>query len=282
MKKHILENIMNEQTKINELIAISKNEIEKRTSDINFFTKPMKGETKEDIEKANKLLKDIDNTPHYFVLACVMDMGMQAEYVWIIPYKITKAFFELGYIKNNTIEEMANIEYDKYDYVFTKYYNKKLHRYNYMTERFYKAILHIKDKYNCNAANIWKNEPSSKTVVQRFREFYGVGQKISTMATNILAREFRIKYSDYSSVDISLDVQVIFVMKRLGIVNYDEDEDLFKASIVLKCREMNPDYPGIFDYALWKAGRDYCTEKKPNCKECYFKNICLHFTNLPS
>ena len=36
------------------------------------------------------------------------------------------------------------------------------------------------------------------------------------MATNILARQFKIPMSDYYSVDISLDVHIQRVLKRLG------------------------------------------------------------------
>ena len=250
-----------------------------KIADINFFQEPVKGENKEDIVLANNLLADIKNTPHFFVLACVMDMGKKSEYVWMIPYKVMKAFMELGYIKNYSFEELIKVEFEKYDYVFSSHYGKKLHRFNYMTKRFYDAVIHIKEKYQNNAANIWKNKPSSKIVVQRFREFNGVGQKISTMATNILARDFKVEYSDYKSVDISLDIQVIQVMKKLGLVKYDDDENLFNASIVLKCREMYPEYPGIFDYALWNAGREYCSNQNPKCSSCYFNNICEYANN---
>lgn len=265
---------MNRTDKINEFINISKKEAKVVQIEINFFPKPIKGETKGDLNNANNFLKDITNTPHFFVLACVMDMGISAEYAWIIPYKIFKAFIEQGFVKDYSFEGLSKVEYEKYEYVFTEYYGKKLHRYNYMVKRFFDAVIHIKEKYQNNAANIWKDEPSSKTVVQRFREFNGVGQKISTMAANILARDFKVKYSDYKNVDISLDIQVIRVMKKLGFVKFDEDEELFKASIVLKCREMYPEYPGIFDYALWKAGREYCSNINPKCNVCFFNKIC--------
>lgn len=265
---------MNKMEKINEFINVSKHWANIVNIDINFFPKPIKGEKKEDLEKANNFLKDIENNPHFFVLACVMDMGISAEYAWIIPYKVIKAFVEQNLTKDYSFEELPKIEYEKYDYVFTNYYEKKLHRYNYMSKRFYDAVMQIKEKYKNDASNIWKDKPSSKTVVQRFREFNGVGQKISTMAANILARDFKVKYSDYKNVDISLDIQVIRVMKKLGFVKFDDDEELFKAGIVLKCREMYPEYPGIFDYALWKAGRDYCSNVNPKCNACFFNGIC--------
>jgi len=47
---------------------------------------------------------------------------------------------------------------------------------------------------------------------------------------------------------------VIRVMQRSGLVDIDADID----SIILKARELNPDYPGIIDLACWEIGRTWC------------------------
>src|SRR5690554_7296394 len=62
----------------------------------------------------------------------------------------------------------------------------------------------------------WRGNPSSAAVVYRFLQFDGVGPKIATMATNILARDFKIPMSDYYSVDISTDVHILRVLRRSG------------------------------------------------------------------
>ena len=41
-------------------------------------------------EKQNKFLNDLENYPHAFVLACLMDKKIKAERAWAIPYKIYK------------------------------------------------------------------------------------------------------------------------------------------------------------------------------------------------
>lgn len=39
-------------------------------------------------------------------------------------------------------------------------------------------------------------------------------------------------------------------------------------------RELNPEYPGIFDLSTWKIGRNWCYPKNPNCKNCYLNKYC--------
>lgn len=53
------------------------------------FLAPKKfmGTTK--VPEADALLNDIENYPHFFVLACVMDRQFVSEKVWLIPYKIS-------------------------------------------------------------------------------------------------------------------------------------------------------------------------------------------------
>ena len=104
-----------------------------------------------------------------------------------------------------------------------------LHRYTEgMSKNFHAAVGLIQKKYNGNAAEIWEGEPSSADVVYRFLEFQGVGPKIATMAANILARHFKVRFKDYYSIDISADVHVRRVFARLGLT---DPEDSIEAVI---------------------------------------------------
>ncbi len=191
-----------------------------------------------------------------------MDRQIKAETAWMIPYKICQVF---GDFSMKTL-----ISKSKSDYV-NAFRNNKLHRFvDKMGEVFYEAVQRIHRDYADDASNIWKGKPSSATVVYRFLEFDGVGVKIATMATNILARQYKVEFSDYYSIDVSPDVHVRRVMYRMGLVEKNANND----KIIYKARELCPEFPGIIDYSLWQLGRDTCKAGKADCENCLVKKEC--------
>ena len=211
---------------------------------------------------SNAFLNDLENYPHAFVLACCMDRQTKAERAWMIPIKIKDAFgsFEM--------RDLALKSLDEYRSVFSE---NNLHRFNdTMAEVFYNAVQRIHNQYGDDASAIWSGCLSSASVVYRFLEFDGVGIKIATMAANILARQFKIPFSDFYSIDVSPDVHVRRVMHRLGLVDKDADND----KIIYKAREMYPEFPGIIDYSLWEIGRTWCRPTEPDCENCIVASEC--------
>ena len=111
--------------------------------------------------EADDLLNDINNFPHAFVLACIMDRQIKAERAWLIPYEISK---EIGGFK---FSRLLEIEQNQFRKIFNR---KNLHRFNdTMAEYFYLAIQKIHRDYNDDVSNIWKGEP--KKVQQWLRDF---------------------------------------------------------------------------------------------------------------
>jgi hypothetical protein len=213
-------------------------------------------------EDADNYLNDIENHSHFYVLACSMDRKIPAERAWIIPYKVGQ---EIGGYSFNKFE---TVSLESLQEIFI---SKRLHYFNnIMFKIFYNAIQKIKSKYGGNASNIWKNSPPSATVVKRFLEFNGIGIKIATMAVNALSRNFKVSFADKRYIDISPDVQVKRVFKRLGFI---EDENNIDA-LIYTARELNPDYPGIFDFSVWDLGRDLCRPREPSCNECFLNTLC--------
>ncbi len=90
------------------------------------------------------------------------------------------------------------------------------------------------------------------------------------MATNILARDFKIPMQDKICIDISPDVHVRRVFKRLGFISDTRNID----ELVYCAKELYPEYPGIFDLSAWEIGRNWCRPENPNCNICYLDKYC--------
>lgn len=237
------------------LVEIAKNEFKKNIAIVHFT----------DDEEQNKFLNDLSKYPHAFVLACLMDKQMKAERAWEIPYKVFK---ELGRFD---INYLSAVPLSKYKEMFNK---GSFHRFNDTSAtNFYNAVIKIKRDYNGDASKIWANNPSSASVVSRFLEFDGIGIKIATMATNILARQFKIPMSDYYSIDISPDTHIQRILKRLGYLSENATID----QVIYKAREINPEFPGLIDFSCWKIGRENCHPNNPTCKSCPLNNECKYF-----
>jgi len=192
-----------------------------------------------------------------------MDRQIKAEKAWLIPYEISEE------IKSFELSKLLRINQADMIEIFKR---KSLHRFNeVMGKNFYRAIQKIHDDYQDDASNIWKDTPRSATVVRRFLEFNGVGVKIATMAANVLARDFKIPMKDYINIDISPDIHVKRVFKRLGFISKDASND----ELIYCARELNPMYPGIFDLSCWEIGRSWCRPHKPVCEKCYLNNYCI-------
>lgn len=230
----------------------------KRGRDVSFAEDP----------EADKLVKDLNDYPHAFVLACLMDRQYPAKRVWAIPYRLRERLgtFEFG--------KLVKIPQSTFGKVMGK--RPALHRlHKEMAKNCHKAVRRIADSYKGNAANIWNDNPSSATLVRRFLEFDGVGPKIGTMSANLLVRFFDVKVKDYYSIDISPDVQIRRVLFRLGFI----PKGASPTYVTYVARELSPTYPGVFDWYLWEHGRDICRPKKPKCSECELMPYCKYYKN---
>ena len=213
--------------------------------------------------QADTLLNDLENMPHAFVLACVMDRQIKAELAWLIPYLISE---KLGNFEFQTLAALSLQEVEKLMTV-----PSPLHRFpSEMSKNFYFAVQTIAKDYGGLASNIWNNKPSSAEVIYRFLQFRGIGQKIGTMAANILARNFKVEFSDYYSIDISVDVHIKRVFYRLGLI----PDQASNEQIIFRARALSPQFPGLLDLPVWEIGRTWCKPSEPNCSECYMRQVC--------
>jgi len=210
----------------------------------------------------DKYLNDLDYYPHFFVLACVMDRQMKAERAWMIPYFVSQ---EIGHQDFQSFSKLSLEETNKI------FQDNRLHRFNeIMANYLYKAIQRIKTNYQGDASLLWKTNLSSATIMRRFLQFDGIGIKIASMATNILARDFKVPMKDKICIDISPDVHVRRVFTRIGFI----EKGATVEELVYCAKEMNPEYPGIFDLSIWEIGRNWCKPYNPICNSCYLNSYC--------
>jgi endonuclease-3 len=244
---------MNERP-IRDILVERGRELIHATKQPNQFTK---------VPEADALLNDLDAQPHAFVLACAMDRQVKAEKAWIIPYRISE---KIGGFSMAKLSQLSPTEMNR-----LMSQPEPLHRFvETMSKALFSAIQHIGSRYMGDAGRIWMGTPSSAEVVYRFLEFDGVGPKIATMAANILARDFKIPFADYFSIDISADVHIRRVFSRLGFAPRDASVE----QIIYKARALHPEFPGMMDLPCWEIGRMWCKAGKPNCEACYMKTLC--------
>jgi endonuclease III len=212
---------------------------------------------------ADALLNDLSGHPHAFVLACIMDRQIKAEKAWLIPYRISEK------LDGFSFEALQRLSRD--DVLHLMKEPEPLHRFvDQMSGLFYAGVQRLARQYAGDAARIWAGRPSSSEVLFRFLEFKGIGPKIGSMATNILAREFKIPFSDYHSIDISADVHVCRVFSRLGLCA----EGASVEQVINKARSLYPKFPGMMDLPCWEIGRNWCKPQGPECGGCYMRDLC--------
>ena len=225
--------------------------------------------SEEEREENERYLKDIHNYPHALVLSALMDRGVKAEHVWILPILIKR---EIGSIDFSDIYELLTLERCENIIV-----NQIHHRYGHQQAIYLRnAIEKIHDDYNSNISNLWINKPSSSKVVAGFLQFTGCGIKIATMIPNILYRNLNVSFSDYIGIEVSPDLQVIKILKRTGLVPIGLNDELTKQLVIYKAKEINPSYPGVIDLVCWEIGRNYCKESEntSKCESCPIGSLC--------
>jgi len=215
------------------------------------------------VPEADALLNDLNAHPHAFVLACVMDRQMKAEKAGLIPHRISE---QLGGFSMKSLIRLSRADVNR-----LMSQPEPLHRFvDIMSGCFHSAVQHIHEQYADDASRIWTGKPSSAEVVYQFLEFDGVGPKIASMAANILAREFKIPFGDYFSIDISADVHVRRVFARLGLCLADPTVE----QVIYKARALHPEFPGMMDLPCWEIGRNWCKSRGPECGGCYMRDLC--------
>ena len=215
------------------------------------------------VHDQDELTKDIERRPHAFVLACLMDSRVKTAVSWAVPHHVAERIGGFGF------DALRRLGQPEWEQLMTG--PPALHCFPAKMARVaYLGFERIANQYQGDAARIWSGRPSSALVVCRFLEFWGARVKIATMAANILARDLKVPMSDYYSIDISPDVHVRRVFRRLGLIIPDADDTF----IIYRARALSPDFPGLLDLPTWEIGRTWCRPSNPDCGACYMNQVC--------
>ena len=212
--------------------------------------------------EANALVNDLEGHPHAFVIACLMDRTVRTERAWHIPFAVAT---RIGDSSFGAFEQLTE------DQIRGILQEDGLHRHPApMAQTFRMALDRIGSVYAGDASSIWAGTPSSTRLVLNFLEFSGAGPKIASMAANILVRDMKVPVSDRIAIDISADSHVQRVFGRLGITR----ENPIEYEVILRARELNLPYPGVFDLPVWEIGRRWCRVGTPLCGPCTMNHLC--------
>lgn len=201
--------------------------------------------------------------PFAFVLAICLDRGTTADVIWTIPYYLRE---QLGHLDPKLISEMSEEELKS---VYARLPKKP--RYINAAPRTIAEIAHlVVTEFGGEATGIWTNK-AAREVKATFREVYGVGPGIASMAVLLIERAFGEMFTelDRPQMDIKPDVQTMKVLFRLGVADTQDEYEAVQAA-----RHLNPAFPGALDNALWLIGRKWCHTQDPNCEECPLNAVC--------
>jgi len=216
-------------------------------------------------EEVDEALNNIEEFPHLYLLGAQMDRGIESHVAWEIPYRL----FEILELKSLEFEEFRKLSIEDLVQVFIQ---NNLHRYPAKMARiFYNTLEHVTQAYEGDATRLWNDQPSSATLIKRFLQFDGMGLRIATRTANGLFRDFKIRLSDSSSLDVTPELPVRRVFRRTGFINrHASDEEL-----IYSARELHLRYPGIFEKPCWEIVHRVCKSENPLCNECPLDSSCL-------
>jgi uncharacterized HhH-GPD family protein len=207
---------------------------------------------------ANQLLLD---DSFAFLLGVIFDQNIPAERAWRAPYDLKT---RLGHLDPRRIAHDLPAVHQA---VGTP---PKLHRYvEHLPDWTVAAAARVVSEYGGDAARIWNDEPTARTLIQRLEAFAGIGQKKAAMAVEMLERDLGYTIKDMTGSDIAYDVHVRRVFLRTGLAHTDDPDHMINVA-----RELHPERPGEIDYPVWAIGRRWCHAGIPDCPACPLRAAC--------
>jgi len=203
----------------------------------------------------------LERDPNAFLVGVLFTQGIPAERAWQAPYLLCLRLgtLEPAYLSKHADEVRAAVQS-----------KPMLHRFKETLPRWIvSAADRLETHYDGDAAAIWQSGSSVLDVIERLSAFDGIGRKKAVMATEILARHFRVPFTDREAGQVAFDIHVRRVFLRSGLA--DEDSP---AAIERAATRWSPDAPGLLDLPAWLIGRETCRPQLPHCDRCQLGGVC--------
>lgn len=208
----------------------------------------------------NELIKKLSKkNANKFIFGCIIDYQLKSTRQWAYARRFVEK--ELG----DPEDLWKKISIFSWRKLRKKY--PWLHRFPQAYMRICRISNDIKNNYNGDARNIWKNQ-SPIEVLKRFNKIK-LGSQLSRMALGALIDTRHVK--GYGDVKADLHVRRV-----LGRVFSDSILSEEEATKITRC--MFPRNPWKIDSTLFIQGRDVC-KSKPICEKCYLSKECKYFNS---
>lgn len=221
-------------------MAIYFNEIEEKEKAYGVFSYD---------KKIEEILSNFSELPHAILISFIVDDETDSGMAEETPILIKNALGNLDF------DELSKLEINDLINLFVE--NKITNDPEKNAILIFEMIERINSKYNGRANNIWSDNPSSQELKRRLIEFKGINARKANLLALVLVNKFKVKLSEYTSINISNDKNVRRAMLEMNLIDeFSSYEEMKKI-----CSILNPNYPGIFDSFFWSIGEYFFNSK---------------------
>ncbi len=194
-----------------------------------------------------------------FLVCCLLDYQIDADLAWRNGCRLVK---EILHDPEDVWSAINSVSQDEWGSKFKEYH---LHRFPNAHNRLWRIGREIRNRYDGDARQIWKNKGSGE-VLERLLAL-NAGEQISRMIVGALL--------DCRQIEGSGDVKAdLHVCRALGRIVYGAPTN--PAAAVELARQLNPSDPWELDQPLWKVGKSCCRPDTPSCPRCYLSPHCTY------
>jgi endonuclease III len=135
-----------------------------------------------------------------------------------------------------------------------------IHRFHALMASYIKGAARHIAKAHRGDADALLEAISAREVFHRLIAIKGIGDKKANMAVRLLVDELGYEYEDIDLMNVPVDVHVIRVCERSGLVERGANRVIIQRAAVA----FYPEAPWTLD-AAWTIGKNWCTATRPHC-----------------